>query len=105
MNLDLDKILTLLSQSIIIDARKLLKQRKKNKNSSGKLNRSFTYKVDKTKTTISAEDYANYVDSGTRKMKGNFYLTDAVDQNINTYGEQLADDAGEQIIKEILKNE
>lgn len=94
-----------MSQSIIIDARKLLKDRKKNKRSSGKLNRSLTFKVEPTKLTISAEDYANYVDKGTRNFKGNSFLTDAVESNIKTYGDNLTEELGEQVIEELLKIE
>lgn len=80
-----------LGDDIVKDARILLKARKKDKNSSGNLSRSLTSSVTDTTLTIYGADYANYVDTGTSKMSGNEYLTDAVDNNINEYGNKIVE--------------
>ena len=84
-----NKILKELGAGIVNDAKRYLKARKKDKRSSGKLRRSLKSKVSDNELTIFAEDYAIYVDQGTRDSKGNLFLTDAITDNINKYEDQL----------------
>ena len=61
-----DNILKQLGTSIIKTARKYLKARKKDKRSSGKLNRSMKQRVSDNELIIVGEDYAEFVDQGTK---------------------------------------
>ena len=92
-----------MGNDIVSDARKNLKTRKKDKNSSGKLSRSLSSKVDAdgNELTIYAEDYAEFVDQGTKDSSGNDFLTDAVNNNINEYGDKLTEAVGDDIIVKI----
>ena len=98
---NLNNILNELGDSIITDAKKLLKARKKNKRSSGKLRKSLKSNLNDTTLTIYGEHYANYVDSGTRYFKGNDYLTDSVDNNLKEYGDKIAEVIGDDILAQI----
>ena len=99
------KILENLGKGIIKDARKNLKQRKKDKHSSGKLSKSLKSRVKSSQQgnvlTIYAEDYALFVDQGTDDSRGNDFLTDAVDDNIRKYGDIIAEQIADDIILNI----
>lgn len=99
----IDDILKRLGNKIVVDAKENLRTRKKDKGSSGRLGNSFSSKVIDDKLIITSEDYAEFVDQGTKDSKGNRFLTDAVNNNLKDItkiiGEAIIDDI-EQIIKE-----
>jgi len=99
----IDKILEQLGEDIVEDAKKNLKVRKINKLSSGKLSKSLFSTAFDSKCNIFAVDYAEFVDQGTREIKGNKFLTDAVDDNIKAYGDKLADAVGDDILDKLDK--
>lgn len=97
----IQEILKRLGDSIVRDARVNLKARKKDKNSSGNLSRSLKSDVVDTTLTIYGADYANYVDGGTRYFKGNEYLIDSVDYNLEKYGTEMAEQISEDFLVDI----
>lgn len=101
---NIEKVLDEMGKAIITDAKKNLKSRKKDKRSSGKLRKSLKYETNNNSIEIYGEDYAEFVDQGTKEIKGNEFLTDAVDNNIEKYGEAIADAVVEDILSQIDLN-
>ena len=92
-----------LGTAIVSDAKRNLKTRKKDKNSSGKLGNSLSSKVNNDELIIYAEDYAEFVDQGTKDSKGNDFLTDAVNKNFNAFGDKVAEAYAEDLLDKLDK--
>ena len=89
---------------IVNDAKRNIKKRKKDKKSSGDLRKSLKSKVSTDESIIiTGEDYAVWVDQGTKDSKGNDFLTDAVEDNIDDMIDEIIDDMVDSLTETLNK--
>lgn len=97
------KIMNKYGKVIVKDAKRNLKKRKKDKKSSGDLSKSLKSNSSTNTIVITGEDYAVFVDQGTKDSKGNEFLTDAVEDNIDDMIDEIIDDMVDSLTETLNK--